>query len=106
MLTIVRSGGRREDIGARITLDDLGWPYEANALYGLYDELAKQHLQLGNPRKARIKVASGATRQRLDPLEQPLHLLLRRVAGTPRADEPLRFEPEPPGDGCGVKVAV
>jgi glyoxylase-like metal-dependent hydrolase (beta-lactamase superfamily II) len=41
MLTFVRSGGRKEDIGTRIKLDDLGWPYEANALYGLYDELAK-----------------------------------------------------------------
>jgi glyoxylase-like metal-dependent hydrolase (beta-lactamase superfamily II) len=41
MEALVKSGGRKEDIGTRITLDDLDWPFQPNALHGLYDELAK-----------------------------------------------------------------
>jgi glyoxylase-like metal-dependent hydrolase (beta-lactamase superfamily II) len=37
----IKSGGRREDIAARIKADDLGWPFPPEALNGLYDELSR-----------------------------------------------------------------
>ena len=41
MLALVRSGGTKADIGAKIKLDDLDWPFQPEALHGLYDEWAK-----------------------------------------------------------------
>lgn len=42
MTALIASGGRKEDIASRITLDDLGWPFPAGGLNGLYDELARR----------------------------------------------------------------
>ena len=41
MAALIKSGGTRQDIASRIKLDDLGWPFQPDALYGLYDELSK-----------------------------------------------------------------
>jgi glyoxylase-like metal-dependent hydrolase (beta-lactamase superfamily II) len=42
MTALVKSGGSKQDIAAKIKLDDLGWPFQPNALNGLFDELSKQ----------------------------------------------------------------
>lgn len=41
MLAFIKSGGRRQDIASRLKIDDLDWPFAADALNGLYDELSK-----------------------------------------------------------------
>jgi len=41
MAALVKSGGTKADIASRIKLDDLEWPFPANALDGLFDELSK-----------------------------------------------------------------
>jgi cyclase len=41
MAALIRAGGTKADIGSKIKVDDLDWPFEPTALYGLYDELAK-----------------------------------------------------------------
>jgi hypothetical protein len=41
MAALVKAGGSRQDIATRIKLDDLDWPFQPNALHGLYDELSK-----------------------------------------------------------------
>ena len=41
MLDLIKSGGKKEDIAAKIKLDDIDWPFQGNALNGLYDELSK-----------------------------------------------------------------
>ena len=41
MAALVKSGGGKQDIATRIKLDDLDWPFQPNALHGLYDELSK-----------------------------------------------------------------
>jgi cyclase len=40
MAELVRSGGTKQDIAARIRLDDLDWPFAPGALDGLFDELS------------------------------------------------------------------
>ena len=42
MATFISSGGTKQDIASRIKLDDINWPFQADALYGLYDELSKR----------------------------------------------------------------
>jgi glyoxylase-like metal-dependent hydrolase (beta-lactamase superfamily II) len=39
MAALVRAGGKKTDIAARIKLDDLNWPFQPEALHGLFDEL-------------------------------------------------------------------
>lgn len=41
MAALITSGGKKSDISARIKLDDLDWPFQPDALYGLYDEWAR-----------------------------------------------------------------
>jgi len=41
MAAFIKSGGKKTEIGAKLKFDDLDWPFEANALNGLYDELSK-----------------------------------------------------------------
>jgi cyclase len=41
MVALIRAGGTKANIGSKIKVDDLGWPFEPTALYGLYDELSK-----------------------------------------------------------------
>jgi len=41
MTAFIKSGGRKADIAARITLDDLEWPFPPEGLNGLYDELSR-----------------------------------------------------------------
>jgi cyclase len=41
MAALVKAGAKKTDIAARIKLDDLNWPFQPDALYGLFDELAK-----------------------------------------------------------------
>lgn len=41
MAALVKAGGKKDDIAARIKLDDLNWPFQPDALYGLYDELSQ-----------------------------------------------------------------
>jgi hypothetical protein len=38
---LIASGGKKSDIPARIKLDDLDWPFQPDALFGLYDEWAR-----------------------------------------------------------------
>jgi len=40
MAALIKSGGRKQDIAARLKTDDLDWPFPAGALDGLYDELS------------------------------------------------------------------
>ena len=40
MADLVRSGGSKQDIAARVRVDDLDWPFPAGALDGLFDELS------------------------------------------------------------------
>ena len=42
MAALITSGGGRQDIATKIKLDDLGWPFQPDALNGLYDELSKK----------------------------------------------------------------
>jgi glyoxylase-like metal-dependent hydrolase (beta-lactamase superfamily II) len=42
MAALVRAGGTKADIAARIKLDDLEWPFAPDALHGLYDELSQR----------------------------------------------------------------
>ena len=41
MAALVKAGGKKADIAARIKLDDLNWPFQPEGLYGLFDELTK-----------------------------------------------------------------
>lgn len=41
MATLIKGGGKKTDIATRIKLDDLDWPFQPDALSGLYDELSK-----------------------------------------------------------------
>jgi glyoxylase-like metal-dependent hydrolase (beta-lactamase superfamily II) len=41
MAAFIKAGGTKADIGTRIKLDDLDWPFEPSALYGLFDELSR-----------------------------------------------------------------
>ena len=41
MSAFVKSGGRKTDIATGIKLDDLNWPFQPEALHGLFDELSK-----------------------------------------------------------------
>ncbi len=41
MAAFVKGGGRKTDIATGIKLDDLNWPFQPEALHGLYDELSK-----------------------------------------------------------------
>jgi glyoxylase-like metal-dependent hydrolase (beta-lactamase superfamily II) len=42
MAALVRAGGTKADIAAKIKLDDLEWPFPPDALHGLYDELSQR----------------------------------------------------------------
>jgi glyoxylase-like metal-dependent hydrolase (beta-lactamase superfamily II) len=42
MSDFIKAGGKKEDIAAKIKLDDLNWPYQGKALDGLYDEWSKK----------------------------------------------------------------
>ena len=42
MAALIASGGTKQDIASRITLDDINWPFQPDALHGLYDELSKR----------------------------------------------------------------
>ena len=39
---LIKSGGKKTDIQAKVRVDDLGWPFAVDGLNGLYDELAKK----------------------------------------------------------------
>ena len=41
MATLIKQGGKKTDIAAKITLDDLDWPFPPDGLNGLFDELSK-----------------------------------------------------------------
>ena len=41
MAALIKAGGKRADIGAKLKVDDLNWPFAPDALNGLYDELLK-----------------------------------------------------------------
>ena len=41
MVTLIKQGGKKTDIAARVKLDDLDWPFPPDGLYGLFDELSK-----------------------------------------------------------------
>jgi glyoxylase-like metal-dependent hydrolase (beta-lactamase superfamily II) len=38
---LIKGGGKKTDIATKIRLDDLDWPFQPNALDGLFDELSK-----------------------------------------------------------------
>ena len=40
MTALIASGGTKQDIKSRLELDDLDWPFDPPALYGLFDELS------------------------------------------------------------------
>lgn len=40
MTAFIASGGTKPDIGPALKLDDLEWPFQPDALHGLYDELS------------------------------------------------------------------
>jgi len=42
MAAFIASGGKKQDIASRIQLDDINWPFQPDALHGLYDELSKR----------------------------------------------------------------
>ena len=42
MAALITSGRGKQDIATKIKLDDLGWPFQPDALNGLYDELSKK----------------------------------------------------------------
>ena len=42
MAALIAAGGKKEDIASRIQLDDINWPFQPDALHGLYDELSKR----------------------------------------------------------------
>jgi glyoxylase-like metal-dependent hydrolase (beta-lactamase superfamily II) len=42
MTAFIASRGTKADIGAKLTLADLEWPFQPDALHGLYDELSKR----------------------------------------------------------------
>ena len=41
MAAFIKSGGKKAEIGGKLKVDDLDWPFAADALNGLYDELSK-----------------------------------------------------------------
>jgi cyclase len=41
MAALIKGGGRKTDIAARIRLDDLDWPFQPGGLDGLFDELSR-----------------------------------------------------------------
>ena len=41
MASLIKSGGKKADIAAKLKLDDLSWPFQPEALNGLYDELSR-----------------------------------------------------------------
>jgi hypothetical protein len=41
MAAFIKGGGKKTDIATKIRLDDLDWPFQPNALDGLFDELSK-----------------------------------------------------------------
>src|SRR5262245_42938365 len=41
MSALIKAGGKKSDIAAKLKLDDLNWPFPPDALNGLYEELAK-----------------------------------------------------------------
>jgi glyoxylase-like metal-dependent hydrolase (beta-lactamase superfamily II) len=41
MAALIKTGGKKADIAAKIKLDDLNWPFQPDALYGLFDELTR-----------------------------------------------------------------
>jgi cyclase len=41
MAALIKSGGKKTEIATRIRLDDLDWPFQPNALDGLFDELSR-----------------------------------------------------------------
>jgi glyoxylase-like metal-dependent hydrolase (beta-lactamase superfamily II) len=41
MAALIKGGGKKTDIATKIRLDDLDWPFQPNALDGLFDELSK-----------------------------------------------------------------
>ena len=41
MVRLIRQGGKKTDIAAKIKLDDLNWPFPPDGLNGLFDELSK-----------------------------------------------------------------
>jgi glyoxylase-like metal-dependent hydrolase (beta-lactamase superfamily II) len=41
MVALIKAGGKKADIATKIKVDDLNWPFQPDALNGLYDELAK-----------------------------------------------------------------
>jgi cyclase len=41
MAALIKGGGKKTDIAARIRLDDLDWPFQPGALDGLFDELSR-----------------------------------------------------------------
>jgi cyclase len=41
MTALIKGGGKKSDIAARIKLDDLNWPFQPDALSGLFDELSR-----------------------------------------------------------------
>jgi len=41
MVAFVKSGGQKANIPTRIKLDDLNWPFQPEALHGLFDELSR-----------------------------------------------------------------
>src|SRR5262245_21267812 len=38
---LIKAGGKKAEIGAKLKVDDLNWPFAPDALNGLYDELSK-----------------------------------------------------------------
>jgi glyoxylase-like metal-dependent hydrolase (beta-lactamase superfamily II) len=41
MVALIKAGGKKADIATKIKVDDLNWPFQPDALNGLYDELLK-----------------------------------------------------------------
>jgi cyclase len=40
MTALIKGGGRKPDIATKLKTDDLGWPFPAGSLDGLFDELS------------------------------------------------------------------
>ena len=41
MAALIKAGGNKADIATRLKTDDLEWPFQPDALYGLFDEFSK-----------------------------------------------------------------
>jgi glyoxylase-like metal-dependent hydrolase (beta-lactamase superfamily II) len=41
MSALIKAGGKKSDIATKLKLDDLNWPFQPDALSGLYEELAR-----------------------------------------------------------------